>query len=324
MAGNLNAVGFHDLIFGPIRVDSTPKGTTTHFTVDCDTIGPLISYYNYIVRFGATVTFDGLDNGIDGITSAEVKHLDVSLPGLVNNLGNVIDELFFDQWELITNEDSDSIFANPLIVGTPGSSNPVLNYNDKVVLSRFQRDGGTLASAIASCNADITSNLLMAPTVGFGPFGGGAAGTGGGPNQFQKPGTLSATDAYGGTAPAQLGLEIQKGQSEYERPTYVLRHTSYCSASSTYNSSTANTQKIYTTAQLLTEVGSGWTYNLPPRLYSKISSIPVQFSALQESPYYTWGWLKKISREPVLANFIVEVSTEYEAALWSSLRYAIV
>lgn len=325
MAGSLQAAGFHGLIPGPIVVDAGPKGTTTHFTMSCDTIGPLINYYNYIVTFGATVKAYGFDVGIDGVTTAEVKMLEISIPGLVNNLNEIISELFFDQWELLTNENSDSIFSNPLIVGTPGSTNPILNFNDKCVLSRFARDGGTMAAAIANCNSDVTGGLLTAPTVGYGPFGGGAAPTvAGGPILFQKPGTLSPADAYGGNAPSQLGLEIQKGQVEFERPTHVLRHTSYCSATSRYNSNRANEEKLYTVAQLLTEVGSGWTYDLPPRLYSEISDIPVQFAPLSESPYYLWSWKKKITREPVLANFIVEISTEYELGLWSTLRYAVV
>lgn len=322
MAGNLQSVGFQGITFGAIEIEYGPKGMTSHFTASCPTIWPLINYYNYIVQFGASGRFKGLDTGIDGITSAADKELEVSIPGPINNLGTIISELFFDQWELLSNENTDSIFANPLIVGTP-SSIPVLNYNDKCVLSRWERDGGTLAQAIASCNADVANGLLKAPTTGStGAFAGGDAG-----GNFQNPGTYSPVDAYGGNAPSQLGLEIQKGQSEYERPTYVLRHTSYCSANSTYNSNQNNTQKIYSPAQLLTEVGSGWTYNLPPRLYSQIAGLTQVnlglYAALQESPYYTWGWLKKITRQPVLANFIVEVNTEYELGLWSNLRYAL-
>jgi hypothetical protein len=57
------------------------------------------------------------------------------------------------------------------------------------------------------------------------------------------------------------------------------------------------------------------------RIRSKIGSIPTQVAPGDESLYYYWGWLKKITREPVLSNFMVEVSTEYELALWSLLRY---
>ena len=235
----------------------------------------------------------------------------------MSNLSSVINELFFDKWELLANESSETIFANPRLVTGIGSAYPVLNYNDKVVLSRLARDGGTVDSAVASCNADISSGNLQAPAIGYGAFGGAAVA-----GIFQKPGSLSSHDAYGGTAPGQLALEVLKGQTEYEKPGMVLRHTSYCSAGSTYNASTAHAMQIYTPAQLLTEVGSGWTYNLPPRIYSKIAGIAFEYAALHEQPYYTWGWLKKITREPVLANFMVEVSTEYVLGLWSNLRYA--
>ena len=307
MAGDLKASGFHNLIPGPISVDYGPKGTTTHYTMTCDTIAPLIAYYNYIIQFGASGVFHGLDLGIDGITSAEDKRLEVSIPGLINNIGTLIDELFFDQWELLTNECTDTIFSNPLIVAPIGTTPAVLNDNDKVVLSRFTRDGGNVRKSVATCNADLLSGMLAEPITG-------GASTGGGHYVYQVP--------IAGVS-KQIGLEISKQDTEYMRPTYVLRHTSYCSASSTYNTSTANTQKIYTTTQLLSEVGSGWTYNLPPRLYSKISDIATRSPAPAEANYYTWGWLKKITREPVLSNFIVEVNTEYELSLWSNLRYAL-
>lgn len=283
------------LVFGPTRVDYSPKGNTTHFTVTCPTLPPLITYYNYVIQFGATGTFHGLDYG-------ETRMLEVSVPGLTSVADGIIDELFFDQWDLLTNENSDTIFANPLLVG---GSSPVVNYNAKCILSYCAQYGVKPAGAVFDLNAMIGA-VVTAPT----PSNGGSA-----DSKFTTS-TLNATHY-------QLYREILKGQVEYEKPTYVLRHTSYCSAGATYNTSTANTQKIYTTAQLLTEVGSGWTYNLPPRLYSKISGLPTELAPGEEAPYYTWGWLKKITREPVLANFMVEVSTEYELGLWSNLRYAL-
>jgi len=320
MAGNLLGIGYKGITFGPIEVLYGPKGVTTRYTAQCLTIQPLINYYNLIVQFGASGVFKGLDLGVDAATSAEEKTLTIEFPGVFTSISNIISILYFDQWELITNENNDTIFDNQFIVGSnsPNSlGNPILNYNDKVVLSRLARDGGTIADAITNCNADITAGNLVAPVAGVGPYGGGTAG-----GQFQAPGLSSPLDGYGGTAPGQLGLEILKGQTEYEKPSYVLRHTSYCNAQSIYNSSIQNTNCIYTPSQLLTEVGSGWTYNLPPRLYSKIAQIPFQYAAQTEQPYYQWGWLKKITREPVLANFMVEVNTEYVLDLWSTLRYA--
>ena len=297
MAGNLQGVGFAGLTFGPIKIDYGPKGTTSHFTASCLTIGPLINYYNYVIQFGASGTFLGCDVGIDGVTSAEVKSLEVSVPGLVNNLGIALSELYFDSWELLTNENSDSIFNNPLIVGSSGW----MTDNDKVVLSYVATQGGTVAEAVTACNAAITAGTLPAPTAG------GSAGL-----------YIAPTDARS----KQIYLEILKGQVEFERPAYVLRHTSYCSAGALYNTNVSYTQCLYTPGQLLTECGSNWTYNLPPRLYSKISAIPYQYAPTTEASFYTWSWLKTISREVVQANFMVEISTEYSLNLWSSLRYA--
>lgn len=292
MAGTLQSVGDPSLTFGPIVVDYGTKGCTTHFSVSCMTIGPLISYYNYIVQFGASGQFHGLGYGNDGVTTAFEKRLDVSLPGLPTNFG-AISELFFDQWELLSNETAQTIFANPLIVGSTGW----MVENDKTVLSTMSQYGLPISGAVDQANSDykVTNGtdripLYSAPTV---------------------PKSL------------QLEIEIKKGQIEYENPTYVLRHTSYCSPDQNYDSSINNVETIYSPAELLTEVATGWTYNLPARLYSKIASIPTQVAPTDEATYYSWGWLKRITRETVLSNFMIEVSTEYQLALWSNLRYAL-
>lgn len=295
MAGTLQFVGFNDLNFGPITINTGPTGTSSTFRVDSPNVAALINYHNYVISHGANCK-------LTGIEGSDTRTLEVEVPGLTTFAAGLISELYFDRWELLTNESSDTIFANPLIVG---GATPVLNYNDRVVLSRATRDGGTLADAIDNCNADITDGNLIAPN----PTNGGTS-----DGKFQKPSSAAA---------AQLTIEVMKTQTEYERPTRVLRHTSYCSAGATYNSSVAGEELIYSPSQLLTEVGSGWTYNLPGRLYSKIASIPTQYAPANEATYYTWGWLKRFSREAVLANFMVEVSTEYVLDLWSNLRYGL-
>ena len=295
------------MTFGPLKIEYGPTGTSSHFTVTCPTIGPLINYYDYIVTFGASGTFMGCDRGSDGATSAEEKRLEVSVPGLVNGLENYISELYFDKWELLTNEATESIFSNPLIVGNESGGHGWMNDNDKVVLSYMARNNCTMAQAVSNLNAMVNAD----PQSLNPPLSGGASGS---PDQYQ-----GVSDGRS----IQIMLEIQKGQSEYEAPTYVLRHTSYCSPTALYDSTIENTQCIYTIAQLLSEVGTGWTYNLPPRLYSKISQIPTMVPPETEADYYTFGALKTITREPQLANFMIEVSTEYSINLWSNLRYAL-
>ena len=301
MAGNKQSIGDSRLTFGPIKIDYGPTGTTTHFTVTCILLGPLITYYNYIIQFGASGTFLGTDVGLDGVTSAEVKSLEVSFPGLPSGYG-ALTELFFDTWEFLTNETTDSIFNNPLIVGASGW----MTDNDKVILSYLTTNGGLLAQAVAECNyrCNSTPQSLPYPATG---------GTGASPSQYQAPSDSRSK---------QILIEIMKGQSEFSRPSKVLRHTSYCSAGSLYNNSIGYEECIYTPAQLLSECGSGWTYNLPPRLYSEIAAQPFQYAPATEAPYYIWGWKKTVGREPVLTNFMVERTVEYALGLWSSLRYA--
>lgn len=289
MAGTPIYVGFNTLNFSSFRVEFTPKGMVTHFRVDCPTNATLVAYFNFLVPFGAAISWVNPGGGNE-------QALDVSIPGSATIGATSITEVFFDNWELLTNDDAVSMFQDPVTLG-------ILNYNDKVVLSRLTRDGGTIAEAVSSCNSDATAGSLNPPTAAN---GGTAQGT------FQAPTTGSSI---------QLVLEILKGQTDYDAPSYVLRHTSYCSPTQNYNSSTAGTMQIYTTAQLLSEISSGWTYNCPARLTSKIAGVPIQSAPADEAPYHRWGWLKKITREPVLPNFIVEVNTEYELALWSNLRY---
>ena len=332
MAGYLKSIGFPQLTFGPMTVDYGPKGNTTHFEVTCTTLAPLIAYYNSIVQYGATGTFHGLDVGLDGVTSSFEKKLTVSVPGIPNNLSGIISELYFDQWELLSNEGSDTVFADPLLMG---GAMPVINYNAKVILSYVQQHGGTIQQAVAACNQNINYSWPGLPSSD--PFAGytdgilqppdGALGgklvEAGDTGDFWYQFTLDTFTP----AQIQLALEFAKGQTEYESPQYVLRHTSYCSPGSVYGVSVAdlNTETIYSTAQLLSECGTGWTYNLPARLYTRVSAAgaAVQFAAPEEAPFYTWGWLKRMTREPQLSNFMIEVNCEYVLALWSNLRYAV-
>jgi hypothetical protein len=294
MAGNLQFLGNITLVNESFKVKYGPKGLVTVFRMTSPSIAALISYYNYIQPFGASGELSGVDGG-------QERYIDVEVPGITTNIQGVLNELLFDEWELLSNESAESIFANPLIVS---GGTPVLNYNDRVVLSRLSRDGGTISSAVTSCNSDITSGNLTAPN----PGNGGTSA-----NQFQKPAT---------GAPTQLALEILKGQTEYAAPTRVLRHQSYCSPTQLYNSSTAREETVYSVAHLLSEISTGWNYNCPPRLISKISGIPSRAAATDESGYYFWGWKKSISREVLLPDFVMEISTEYELGLWSNIRYA--
>lgn len=298
--GNLQYVGGPGVVIRNYHVEQTPKGTTTHFDVECPIIETLIALYNEYILYGATVDFVGIDGGAE-------RSLQVSFPGLIGNAGEFLEEVYFDSWEMLTNEETDSIFNDPYLINAYGGD---INYNAFVVLSRLLTDGGTVSQAVTNCNADVTAGTLTAPTTEDGGTSGG---------MFQAP---NASDS---PVVSQLALEIQKGQTDFDNPTYALRHTSYCSPGVTYNSAVENVMEIYTVAQLLSEVGNGWTYNCPPRLLQKISSATSALAALppqpQEEPFYVLGWLKKISRETTLPNFMIEVSTEYALAYWSNLRY---
>jgi hypothetical protein len=295
---NIRHTGDFSLNYKDLSVKTGPKGTTTHFRVQCPDVLTLIAYRNFIVQFGAQVDANGFDSG-------ETRELTVELPGLLSTLVGTVSELFFDSWELMTNEGSQTIFRNPRIVSSIGGAQPVLNYNNRCVLSYLARNGGTPAQAIGAMNGMIGLGVT-APTIDNGGTLDG---------KFQAPAA--------GTAANQLLLNILKGQTEYEAPQYVLRHTSYCSPGISYNSGVNGAQMLYSPGKLLTEISSGWTYNCPYRYTSKIANIPQQYAASDEASFFLWGWLKKITREPQLANFMIEISTEYSLDLWPTTSYAI-
>jgi hypothetical protein len=291
-------VGDLSLNYKDMEVRTGPKGTTTHYRVQCPNVAQLLWYRNYIVQFGAQCNAKGFDGGHE-------RELEIELPGLISTMVGAVSELFFDSWELMTNEGSQTIFRNPRIVSSINGAAPVLNYNNRCVLSYLARNGGTPAQALGAMNGMIGLGVT-APTTANGGTSDG---------KFQAPAA--------GTAANQLLLNILKGQTEYEAPQYVLRHTSYCSPGSSYNSGVTGAQMIYTPSKLLSEISSGWVYDCPYRYTSKIASIPYQYAADDEAPFFTWGWLKKITREPQLANFMIEISTEYSLDLWPSISYAI-
>ena len=205
--------------------------------------------------------------------------------------GVTISEYVFDQWEIETNEASESVFGDPRVQANISS-------NDRAVIARAIADGSTLTAAAASCTTDGIGANWPSPVTNF----------------------VAPTAGQS----LQLYNEMMKMQDAWGPFTYVLRHTSNTNAQSTYNVADNNVNQIYTTAQLLSEVQSGllWTYPIPSRLVTKILNIPVQYAETNEAAYYLWGWKKSASREQINAQFRVDIVTEYVLALWSTIRYA--
>jgi len=140
----------------------------------------------------------------------------------------------------------------------------------------------------------------------------------------QGTSTDEAVAALGADANGiQFFKELLKGQDSYAVGQYVLRHTTNCSASSTYNVSDVNVERLYTTAQLLAEVtnGSLWIQPLPTRLVTKIGSIYSVTPPDAEAGFYLWSWRKLPSTETKTVGNRIEINTDYVLYLWSTLRY---
>lgn len=136
------------------------------------------------------------------------------------------------------------------------------------------------------------------------------------------PDAAFADDGISGLAggPVQKFYSLNlRGTTDYRRQQYVLRHTTNAPNRWNSNISDFGIDRIYTPAQLLSEVqNSGlWVVPIPGRLAYKIANIP--FPTFQ--PDYLWGWLKGASTETTAANNRVEINTEYVLEQWSTALY---
>lgn len=126
---------------------------------------------------------------------------------------------------------------------------------------------------------------------------------------------------FGGDAAAlkrAIGRQL-RGSGEYKSSQYVLHHETNAPARYAANIADAGKSRLYTTAQLLTEVqdSSLWIYPLPGRLVYKIGQIPVPAS----QAFYLWSWLKTGSTEQNVANNRISITTEYNLDLWNTDEY---
>jgi len=205
--------------------------------------------------------------------------------------GVTIPDYVFDQWEVETNESSESVFSDPLVQAG-------ISTNDRAVIARAIAEASTLEDAAEACSEDGIGATWPVPVT-----------------TFSVPTSGESLQLYN---------ELQKSQDSWGPFFYVLRHTSNVNQQSTYNVADLNVNKLYTTAQLFSEVNNGflWTYPIPSRLITKINNIPAQSPDPNEAAYYLWSWKKSASREQINSQFRVDIVTEYVLALWSTIRYA--
>lgn len=119
---------------------------------------------------------------------------------------------------------------------------------------------------------------------------------------------------------ARLMERMKKGSTEFTRSTYILRHTTNASQAYLSNVADFNVDKIYTTAQLLTETlnGTYWLLPLPGEIeYAIRNTIVFPYTRAN----YMNGWLKRGPSRVTAANFRIEISTEYWAGQISTDEY---
>lgn len=122
----------------------------------------------------------------------------------------------------------------------------------------------------------------------------------------------------------RLYRRLLNREPEYEFDLYTLIHTTNVSNRYAANVADLHKGRIYTTAQLLSEVtdADSWVFPLPDRLVYKIQALYVDASTAMPAPdNYGWGWLKSASTERSAANNRIDIATLYKFDLWSLDEY---
>jgi len=122
----------------------------------------------------------------------------------------------------------------------------------------------------------------------------------------------------------------RQGVDHFYFSAYTLKHTTNVGNRYAVNVADLNVDMIYSTCQLLTEAqNSGlWIYPMPGRLAYKIQLLDAHFQLLYRPADlpagWKWGWLKYGSSEQTAANNRINIVTEYEFGLISTLLYPVI
>lgn len=115
---------------------------------------------------------------------------------------------------------------------------------------------------------------------------------------------------------------VGKGQDHFDYSRYGLKHTQTVSQVYGGDVLDSNSENIYTTAQLLAECAE-FPIPLPTRMANKIQAIDdAAVKAFPAPAGYVWGWKKDPSTETTVANYKIEIVTDYAYDLWNTYFYA--
>jgi hypothetical protein len=139
------------------------------------------------------------------------------------------------------------------------------------------------------------------------------------------PANTASLVALAGGVVERAYARYQAGNDEFENDAYaggyVLKHTTNVNARWTVNVADFQVGQIYTTAELLTEIGNSalWNFPAPARIQYKVNAAGLNAPTAQ--PFYTWGWKKCRSNEETAANCRVNIVQHYVLELWSTDDY---
>ena len=219
-------------------------------------------------------------------------------------------EYAIDSWEIVATEDSPALFSNPTLVYAIAeivgfSTNPGAPSSIFTDIMTTLNQGIQSQSDLFSISDDPYINTYFTYGGEYGPD--------------DIPWTPN------GLVLAQYYSLALQGATSFFNPQYVLKHKYNVSNRWTVQIYDWGVNQIYTTAQLLTEVGSGglWIFPLPPSMQFTLSNIPVPL--IGQVPTSTsgqqWGWFKSASTRTTEALNRVNIESSYTLALAPTVLY---
>ena len=127
----------------------------------------------------------------------------------------------------------------------------------------------------------------------------------------------SGTNTTANQYAIDLFWQIVRGNDHFGYAHYILHHSFIVPFQYASAVSTANVMQIYTTAQLLSEVGT-MDSGFPTGTTSAINAI---VAPMANPDRFMWGWLKSPANDNTLPNYRREISQYYELAMWSLFDY---
>jgi hypothetical protein len=220
-----------------------------------------------------------------------------------------------DKWEMAVDQSQPSIFENTLFNtlisdGTGTAAATVTDKSKVITMLRIALENSNPTNSASAWNGLTQNPLITYETDGDGNVTTSSAGN----TEAAEFLAALGADFTGNTAKMkqlkQYFDDYNLGVTNFISGRYTLRHTTNAPNRWSANVADFNVEKVYTIAQLLSEVQNAnlWVLPLPGYLAYKIANY---FIPNLRGKNYVWGALKERSSAVTAANNRIEITTEY-------------